>query len=50
MTTPSGKVFGEIINNHFGFDFYEIGLNGSEGDRHSKRIEGFKKEWESFTN
>lgn len=50
MTTPSGKVFGEIINNHFGFDFYEIGLNGSEGDRHSKRVEGFKKEWESFTN
>ncbi|ARV06108.1 hypothetical protein BTO04_05050 [Polaribacter sp. SA4-10] len=50
IKTPSGKIFGEIINNYFGCDFGEIGLNGSEGNRHYTRIENFKNEWESFTN
>ena len=50
IKTPSAKLFGEIINEHFGFNFSEIGLNGSEGDKHRQRIETFKKDWEIFTN
>ncbi|WP_397446908.1 hypothetical protein [Polaribacter sp. R77954] len=50
IKTPSAKLFGEIINEHFGFNFSEIGLNGSEGDKHRQRIETFKKDWEIFTS
>jgi hypothetical protein len=46
IDTPSGEIFGEIINSCFGFGFGEIKLNGSEGESHSKR----KKKWENFTN
>ncbi|SDS09356.1 hypothetical protein SAMN05216503_1958 [Polaribacter sp. KT25b] len=50
ITTPSGKIFGEIINHYFNFKFGEVSLNGSEGNNHDRRIQELKKEWEIFTN
>jgi hypothetical protein len=50
IKTPSGKLFGEITNDYFSLNFSEIKLNGVEGDKHLKRIEKIKKEWENFTN
>ncbi|APZ47795.1 hypothetical protein BW723_16490 [Polaribacter reichenbachii] len=50
LQMPSGKDFGIIINNFFGFNFSEIKLNGSEGDKHYKQIESIKKEWANFRN
>lgn len=50
ITTPSGKIFGEIINHYFNFKFGEVSLNGSEGNNHNRRIQELKKEWEIFTN
>ena len=43
IKTPSAKLFREIINEYFSFNFSEIGLNGSEGEKHRQRIETFKK-------
>ncbi|RCS28087.1 hypothetical protein DUT90_01915 [Polaribacter sp. WD7] len=50
IKTPSGKVFGEIINSYFDFNFSKIKLNSSESTKHFKNIEKLKKDWENFTN
>ncbi|QNM86763.1 hypothetical protein H9W90_06505 [Polaribacter pectinis] len=50
IKTPSGKLFGEIINDYFSHNFSIIKLNGSEGDSHDDKIKKIEKDWEIFTN
>lgn len=47
---PSGKIFGEIINDYFSHNFGIIKLNGAEGNSHFIKIKILKKEWENFNN
>lgn len=45
---PSGKKFGDIINNYFQQNFGEIKLNGSAGDTHKIRLNKLYNAWEKF--
>lgn len=50
INTPSGKRFGDVINNYYNFSFGEIKLNGNEGATHEDTIKKIKKEWEIFNS
>lgn len=50
ITMPSAKVFGEIINSYFNFDFSTLKLNGNESNTHRNRVKKIKKDWDNFTN
>ncbi|MEE9407703.1 MAG: hypothetical protein V3V28_06490 [Polaribacter sp.] len=48
INAPTAKLFGEVINSYFNFDFGELKDNSSTNLEHDKRIEKLKKDWNNF--
>jgi hypothetical protein len=48
LKTPTAKMFGEIINSYFNFDFGKLKDNSSINSEHDLRIKKLEEDWNNL--